>query len=124
MKYILSILILCASAASGQTPIYIPHHENTTAPAVQLDVKGDKLNLGLLITTEKGVGLFSAGLEEDSVGIWAVGNDGADALRVQGDAKFFDGSIEKEYTPGNILKIYDKDTGELLGEYEFEIVVE
>lgn len=63
-----------------------------------------------------GTGINGYTSAQDGIGIEAKNGAGGIALKVSG-------AIQSEYTPGNILKIYDKDTGELLGEFEFEIIM-
>lgn len=118
---ILAIALILVSLAYAQETIYIPYHGENLAPAVQIDARGNTPNIALLVGSEVGTGIHSSATQDGGVGIWAVGINGAEALKVQGDADFFHGRILKDRTEGHRIKLYDPDTGDLMGSFEYSL---
>jgi hypothetical protein len=83
------------------------------APGVQIENRRG-IGIGQLIYSDIGVGLWSGALQEGGTGVWAVGGNGGTALRVQGP-------MLKPRTTGNVLELYDVNTGALLYTFEFAI---
>jgi hypothetical protein len=119
MKTIVSaIFLLFASLAVAQpvqcqpdrTCVYIS--SNATAAAVQLDNR-DGNGIGLLVYTNA-YGILTAALTAESTGIMATSANGGTALNVYG-------KMVKNRVPGNRIKLYDTNTGALVGEFEFQI---
>lgn len=64
-----------------------------------------------------GIGIDGSATSAEGTGVSAVNVFG-------GLAMYVEGAMEVNYTPGNLIKVYDPDTGKLLGVFEFEIVNE
>jgi hypothetical protein len=123
MKNLMFVLLLLLpfqtlSAEVCTTPcFYLPIESGV---GVQLD-RGASAEGGInfLSQVQKGVGVFASGSGSESTGVWAVGINGAVALKVQGVLDLSVGKISKPVSEDNILRVYDLVTGEEVGAFRF-----
>jgi hypothetical protein len=119
MKKLTTLLLLSlfCSFTFGQTfpcgdrPCVYLTTGGSSSPVVQLDSTQGK-GVGLLAMSGTGPAVWAGAIKEGGVGVWAAGINGATALRVQG-------RIVKFHEEKHLLKLYDVNTHELIGSFEF-----
>lgn len=118
MKKLVLALLLVSSPCFAQLPcdgrpcVYISSR-GSQAPAAQVDAVGGP-GIGLLAISGTGPAVWAGSATKGGTGLWAAGVNGATALHIQGP-------VYKAHEKGHRIKLYDPDTGKLIGEFEYSL---